>query len=105
MYPDTFHFFKAIRILPAAMLWFSVMTGMAGARPDGTFAENPEKRSEQALEAQLRAQQNKAVVRAWAHARGMVMRHDDGKRVTEIMALQDGRPLFHAGLGLLRQRR
>ncbi|MDF7826421.1 S8 family serine peptidase [Pontiellaceae bacterium B12227] len=64
------------------------------AQPHKTFAERPQKRAQKAEEARIRADRERYYAREWARSRGYAMRHDDGKRVMELMAVQDGRPLI-----------
>jgi hypothetical protein len=58
-----------------------------------SFAAAP--REERALWARNRYERNKAEVQAWAQTRNIKARHDDGRRVMEIMAIRQGRPFIY----------
>ncbi|MEN7972501.1 MAG: S8 family serine peptidase [Verrucomicrobiota bacterium] len=60
-----------------------------------TFAERPSKRQEKVKAARERARREKEEARQWAKARGLKMRHDDGKRVMELMAIRNGHPIYY----------
>jgi hypothetical protein len=67
----------------------------AAARSNETFAERPSKRLERVQALREKAQREKAEARTWALARGIPMRHDNGVRVKELMAVRNGRPIYY----------
>ncbi|MDZ8118371.1 S8 family serine peptidase [Pontiella agarivorans] len=67
---------------------------VATAQPHRTFAERPARRTERADEMRRQAAQSRAVAKVWAERRGLELRHDDGTRISEIMAVRNGRPLI-----------
>ncbi len=68
---------------------------VANAQRHETFADNPAKRAEAVLQAREQAQREKEEARQWAAARGLPMRHDDGQRLIELMAIRNGRPIYY----------
>ncbi len=74
-----------------------VLSGSLPAFAQGreTYSERPSKRQEKVLQAHERAERNKKEAREWAKARGLKMRYDDGKSVSELMAIRNGRPLYY----------
>ncbi len=66
-------------------------------RPE-TFAEDPGRRKEAVRAVRERAAQRKAEAREWARRHGVPMRHEEGETVFELMAVEEGRPLFYTTL-------
>lgn len=66
------------------------------AQSHETFADNPAKRTAAVQRAQAQAQREKEEARQWAQARGIPMRHDDGRRLMELMAIRNGVPVYYA---------
>jgi hypothetical protein len=60
------------------------------------FAQSPSSRIERIQHAQVRSEENRSAIREWAQQRGAEIRHDDGERILEIMAIRDGRPVYNA---------
>ncbi len=77
-------------------VWALLPVTLVGAKPHENFAERPSKRAERQNAARVRAERDKAEVRAWARARGIERRHDDGENVNEIIAVRDGRPIIYS---------
>lgn len=63
-----------------------------------SYADRPARRSEAAQKALERAQHEKAAARDWARERGLPMRYMDGERVSELMAIRNGRPIYYTTL-------
>ncbi len=70
--------------------------GSSFAQRHETFAERPSKRQERVQIARERATREKEEAHQWAAARGLKMRHDDGHRLVELMAIRNGRPIYYA---------
>ncbi|MEA2069238.1 MAG: S8 family serine peptidase, partial [Verrucomicrobiota bacterium] len=84
--------FQALEIIGLVLLLLS--TSVFAQRHE-TFAERPSKRAEAVQRARERAEREREEAREWAKARGVGMRHDDGRRVMELMAIRNGRPIYY----------
>lgn len=87
-------YWQGFRIVKILSVFFLFTACAAFAKRHETFAERPSKRTEQINAARIHANREKIEVREWARSRGVAMRHDNGKRVIEAVAIRDGRPLF-----------
>jgi len=64
------------------------------AQEPALFSDKAE-RTAFALEAATRAQAAKLEAVEWARVRGLPVRHDDGMRLIELMAIREGRPYYY----------
>lgn len=68
---------------------------MAVAQQHQDFYQRPSKRQEKLQAAQQRFDADQREAKAWAQARGLKMRHVDGDRVSELIAIRNGRPVYN----------
>jgi hypothetical protein len=61
----------------------------------GHFAR-PAERASFVEAARGRAKSRKAAAVGWAKARGLKVRHDDGKKLVELISVENGKPLFYS---------
>jgi hypothetical protein len=66
------------------------------ARLHETFADNPARRVAAVQAAREQAQREKDKASQWAADHGMPLRLDDGRRVIELMAIRNGRPIYYS---------
>lgn len=78
------------------MLAACCFTVAAESKQYTTFAESPTLRNQKADEARLHAREQKEQAQRWAARRGLQMRHDDGLKMVEIMAVRGNRPLIYS---------
>ena len=76
-------------------LFVLAFVGSSFAQRHETFAERPAQRQEFVEKMRERALRDKQEARAWAKARGLSMRSDDGRSIRELMAIHDGIPLYY----------
>jgi hypothetical protein len=63
-----------------------------------TFAERPSKRQEKVQQARERFAREKEEARQWAKAHGLKMRFIDNGRISELMAIRNGQPIYYTTL-------
>ncbi len=75
------------------LMWLGLV-GVAFAQKVSRFHKQPSARVELVEKLATRAATDKREAKAWAQARGLPMRTDDGKKLRELVAVRNGKPLY-----------
>jgi hypothetical protein len=85
---------RPLFLIPLSALAIGIL--LVPEKAAANFAQNPGKRQEAVRAAREKARQEREWARDWAATHGMPLRYDDGKRLMELMALRNGRPVYYS---------